>query len=215
MALAALGVAGCGDDPTAADERGDQIGDAAGEAGLPADVAGLLADAARSDGTYRVVFEAAAGDAAPTRVTLTQRPPDRRIDIEQADGTAQSTIGTATDNHRCTREGADGAWTCEALVEPSPDGVFQEAIVDALTDTLTEQAASYDFAVETRTVLERDVRCLVTTLHEGIDDPSLGGSGTLCISAEGAMVLVETPSQTIRAIGYSTDVADDAFALPS
>ena len=44
--------------------------------------------------------------------------------------------------------------------------------------------------------------------------PALGASATLCISAEGAQLLVETPSGTVRAVEYDTEVDEGAFELP-
>jgi hypothetical protein len=46
------------------------------------------------------------------------------------------------------------------------------------------------------------------------DDPALGAEATLCLSAEGARLLTEVPSGTLRATAYETTVADDAFDLP-
>lgn len=214
-ALVATGLAGCGDDPAPEEQRADQVGGAATEAGLPDDVAAFLADAAEGTGTFRVVYEVADPEGGATqRVTITQRPPDRRVDVEQADGAAQSTIGTAGGTTSCTRAAGDEPWRCEPAAGGPTDGAFDPEVVSALADALAEQASSYDFTVEDRTVAGVAARCLVTTLRSGVDDPALGSTGTLCTSAEGARLLTETPSGTLRAIEYSTTVDDGAFALP-
>jgi hypothetical protein len=217
LLLAPLLLTACGDDGPGADEqRADQIGGAAAEAGLPDDVAAFLADAAEADGTYRVVYELADADGGdPQRLTITQRPPDRRIDVERADGEAESTIGTADGTQVCSRPAVDEPWRCEPAADAADDGAFAPEVVAGLADALSHDAASYDFAVEDRTILGVAARCLVTTLHAGVDDPSLGGAGTLCTSPEGARLLTETPSGTLRAVEYTTTVDDDAFALPA
>lgn len=215
LVVGAIAVAGCGDDGPAPEERrADQVGGAATEAGLPEDVAAFLADAAEGTGTYRVVYEVADPEGgAAQRVVVTQRPPERRVDVERADGTAEVTIGTAAQTTTCARTGADEPFSCEPAGTPV-DGAFDPAVVDALRDALAEQADAYDFVVEDRTILGVAARCLVTTRRAGVDDPDLGATGTLCTSPEGARLLTETPSGTLRAVEYATDVADDAFALP-
>lgn len=210
-------VAACGGDgPDADDQRAEQIGGAATDAGLPDDVAAFLAEAAAADGTYRVAYDMADPEGGPPqRLTITQRPPDRRIDIEVADGRAESTIGTAEGTLACTRDAADEPWRCEPVAGAAADGAFDPQVVDALADALAEGAGSYDFAVEDRTILGVAARCLVTTLRPGVDDPDLGGTGTLCTSPEGARLLTETPSGTLRAVEYTTTVAEDAFVPPA
>jgi hypothetical protein len=206
----------CGDDgPDADDRRADQVGGAATDAGLPEEVVTFLADAAAADGTYRVAYDVADPEGGPPqRLTITQRPPDRRIDVEAADGRAEATIGTADGTQACTRAAADEPWRCEPVAGAAADGAFDPEVVAALAESLAADAGSYDFAVEDRTVLGVAVRCLVTTLRAGIDDPALGGTGTLCTSAEGARLLTETPSGTLRAVEYTTSVEDDAFVPP-
>lgn len=213
--VVAVGV-GCGDGEPAVDEqRAEQVGDAAAAAGLPEDVVAFLADAAAGGGSFRVAYEVADPDGGdPQRVTITQRGTDRRVDVEQADGEAQSTIGTVEGTHVCRRPAADEPWVCERSTEAPVVGLFDAEVVAALTEALTERADSYEFVVEDRTILGVEARCLVTTLRADVDDPSLGSAGTLCTSPEGAQLLTETPTGTFRAVEYTTAVPDDAFALP-
>src|SRR5205807_7062333 len=53
--------------------------------------------------------------------------------------------------------------------------------------------------------------CLVTSRKAGHDqDPSLGASATLCLSAQGAILRAETAAGTLSAASYSTDIPGDA-----
>jgi hypothetical protein len=57
---------------------------------------------------------------------------------------------------------------------------------------------------------------LTTTRKPGREqNSSLGAAATLCLSPEGAVVLVEVPSGSIRATTYSTVIPNDAFTLPA
>jgi hypothetical protein len=218
VATAALALAGCGDDgPSEAEQRAEQLEGAAAEAGLPDDVADLLADAARGvDGTYRVTYELAdESGGPPQRLTIVQAPPNRRFDVDRADGPDTATIGTAAGTQQCERPDDDQPYTCELVAGATLSGVFSEQQVAELTDALTEAAPSYDFAVEDRTIAGVEARCLVATRRREVEDPSLGEAATLCLSPEGAQLLVDSPSGTIRAVEYSPEVADDAFVPPT
>jgi len=216
LVVAAGVVAACGDDPSPGEERASQVADAAADAGLADEVAELLADATRGvDGTYRVVYEVAApGSDQPQRITVSQRPPERRLDIERPDGTADATIATGEGTYQCTTVAGD--WRCDQLeVAPDPGGLFTGEAIDTLVGALTDGAASYEFTVEDRELLGVESRCLTTVLRAGVDDPTLGERGTLCLSPEGARLLTETPAGTLRAVAYNTELPEDAFALPA
>jgi len=77
-------------------------------------------------------------------------------------------------------------------------------------------SADYDFRVEQRSVANANATCLVTNRKPGHDqDPTLGASATLCLSAEGVPLLVQTPTGSVTAVEYSTTVPDNAFDLPA
>lgn len=217
LALAApLGA--CGDDePTAAEQRGDQIADAARDAGLSEDVAEVLAlAAAEVDGTFRVAYELDDPDSdGLLRVAITQRPPDRRLDVVRPDGTADATIAADDASYQCSR--ADGAWRCELLTEaPGEGGLFEEGAMQRLVDSLIAASSSYEFSTERRRLVGVEAHCLVTRLRaDAPDDPTLGAEGTLCVSAEGARLLSEVPSGSLRATEYDTEIPDEAFRLPA
>lgn len=215
---AAVATAACSDDAlTAGDERVEQARRAAADADLPAAVGDFLADAAASiDATYRVAYELADGEGGTREVIVTQRPPDRRVDIANADGTLDATITTGGETHQCTRPPDEREWICETLGDPPEVAGFDEAAVTQLSESLARASDDYDLEIEERTVAGTPVRCLVTRLRaDAAADPQLGTDGALCLAAStGAVVLVERPVGTLRAVEYRDDVAPDAFDVP-
>ena len=117
--------------------------------------------------------------------------------------------------YTCTPGDEDGDLTCDrtdALVDPP--GVFRAGALDELSDALAERADDYTFEIEVLPVAGIEARCLVTRLRSGREAPDRGASGTICASDEGAVVLVDQGDDRLEALGYSTDVADDAFVRP-
>ncbi|MBA2282560.1 MAG: hypothetical protein H0W25_15220 [Acidimicrobiia bacterium] len=165
------------------------------------------------DATYRLVYEVAAGEGPPDRVEVSQRPPRRRIDVVAADGTADATITDGEATWQCRLE---GSWRCAELGDPAVSAALDQAVVDALSDALLAGAEDYEFTVEERVVLGEPARCLRTALRpEARGQAGLGGLGELCLAADGAILAVDTPTGTLRAVEHSPDVADDAFELPA
>ena len=88
----------------------------------------VLADAAGAvDETYRVVYE-----LDGRVVTVTQRPPDRRVDVVNDDGSADATISVDGTAYACTDPPGDEEWRCEVLGDPTADGAFGDADVTEL-----------------------------------------------------------------------------------
>lgn len=196
-ALGVLALAACADDePSAAETRADQLRQVAEEAGLGDDVADVLADAARGDGTYRVVYE-----VDGRRVTVTQRGDDRRVDTEAEDGTVDVALSVDGTTHACTKP-PEGEWRCEELGSTPPAGVFDDDAVDALADDL---ATADEIGVEDQEVAGTAARCITSS-----PPPA-----RLCVAETGAILLVERPAGTLRATEHTAEVADDAFALPA
>lgn len=209
-----LGIAACGGSaPTKADQ-GRSIAEGAG---LSPDVSAFFALATTgSTATYRSTIETTDAAGKPLQVTTTQRPPDTRVDVFQADGTVDSTISVGGRTSQCTMTANE--WECGELGPSSSKSaqVFSPATVQSAIDGFRQRADDYDFRVEDRQLVSITARCLVTTRKPGREqDPSLGASATLCLSLEGAVVLVEVPSGSVTATAYTTTIPADAFTLPA
>jgi hypothetical protein len=207
--------AGCSSDGA---DRAEQNSSIAEQAGLPKDVADFFALTAKStDATYKVSVKTTDKAGSPVQITTSQRPPDRRIDVFSADGTIDATIATGGDTFQCTQ--LSGQWQCGQLdvVNSEDDSdVLGADTVRQAAERFQRRAADYDFRIEQRTIANATATCLVTNRKPGHDeDPSLGASATLCLSAEGVPLLVEVPTGSVNAVDYSTDVPEDAFDLPA
>lgn len=214
MVVVALTLASCGGSGPSKADQGRSIAE---HAGLPGDVADFFALAAKgTQATYRVSLDTTDDKGAKLQVTTTQRPPDVRVDTFHADGTIDATFSVRGQRSECTR--ANDQWQCGELgpSSSSSDDVFGASAVSLAIDRFRQRATDYDFRVEHRTIANVDATCLVTTRKPGHDqDPSLGPSATLCLSAEGAILRAETGAGTLSASSYTTKIPDDAFALPA
>jgi hypothetical protein len=159
----------------------------------------VLADAAAGiDGTFSVTYAVEEGT-----VTVTQRPPDRRVETTAGDGTVDVVVTVDGRTTACTDPPGDAEVRCDELGEAPPAGVFDADAVAELTDALAADTG-FDLAVEERDVAGTSARCVVT------DPPA----ATLCVADTGAILLVERPAGTVRATAYTTEVPEDAFDLP-
>jgi hypothetical protein len=215
IALGALVGVGCGDDASveAGDQRAGQVFDAASAAGLPADVAGVLALAARgATSTYQVTYAGTEG----ARLVVSQEPPDRRVDVIAAGEVLESRVLRDGVAYRCERgAGADGALECEraagALDAP---GAFTEAALAEFTDRLASSLDGLELTVEERTLAGSDATCLLTQPKTGTTIDLEGpGPETLCLSPEGAQLLVDAGGDRLVAEAYTTDVPEGTFDI--
>ncbi|HZQ28510.1 MAG TPA: hypothetical protein VFA94_12495 [Acidimicrobiales bacterium] len=192
----------CGSQPSAVEQvarqRSAQAAQAARDAQLPKDVQDFLARAAGAAGHRYTVTYAGPGNG---KTVLTQRPPDRRIDVVAVDG-SESFVHTGGTTYTCTQP-PQGAWTCEkrASVEDPDLSLFT---VESLGQTINALAASrhqFRFAVTTRKLAGTTATCLVTTPLAG------GQAGELCIAGNGAVLLIDTPQRQLTAVRYSSGAA--------
>jgi hypothetical protein len=127
-----------------------------------------------------------------------------------------ATIATKDGTYQCTQ--TNGQWQCGQLgpAPSSDEGVLGNDTVSKAADVFRQRAADYDFQVQPRSIANTNATCLVTNRKPGHDqDPSLGATATLCLSAEGVPLLIETPTGSLTAVEYATSVADDTFDLPA
>jgi hypothetical protein len=214
LAVVVFGVAACGGSSQTKADQGRAIAE---KAGLAPDVARFFSLAASgANASYRETIETTDATGKPVQVTRTQRPPDTRFDTFNADGSVDSTIAVSGRSYQCTM--AANHWDCGELGASSSPGaqVFSPSAVQAAIERFRQRANDYDFRVEDRPIVGITARCLITTRKPGRElDSSLGASATLCLSPEGAVVLVEVPSGSITATAYSTTIPADAFMLPA
>jgi hypothetical protein len=214
LVVVLLGVAACGGHTQTKAEQGRSIAE---QAGLAPDVAAFFALAASgANATYRVTIGTVDAKGQAVQVTTTQRPPNTRLDVFNSDGTVDSTITLGPSRYQCTM--AASRWDCGELGVSSSSGsqVFDPAAVQRSINVFRQRASDYDFRVDDRQLVGITARCLVTTRKPGHEqDPSLGAAATMCLSPEGAVVLVEVPAGAVAATTYTTTIPDDAFTLPA
>jgi hypothetical protein len=191
--------AACGSDPSASDERADQIRQVAEEAGLADDVADVLALAARGiDGTYQVTYE---GDDGAS-VVISQSPPDRRIDVVAGERVVESRVFRDGVGYRCAPPADDpGAGLDCTRSEGALDapGLFTEEALKAFADDLAASSDEVEVSVETRTIADTEATCLIA------------GPDTICFSEQGAQLLLDTADDRLEASAYTTDVPEGTF----
>ncbi|MEO5679306.1 MAG: hypothetical protein ABIS47_06530 [Acidimicrobiales bacterium] len=219
VALAVVAVlAGCGRDGGLAAkaresgrQRADQARGAARAAGLPDDVAGVIADAAGAVGrAFTVTYDTGGGG----RATLVQDPPRRRFDLAVPGSATRATLLNEQGSFACEQRAA--TWACVPSPEPPPDvGPFAATDLERTIGSLATARATYDLRVERRRLAGTDARCLVTERKPAAaGDPALGERGTLCVAPSGAALDIDQPSQRLTAVDYADRADPAAFALP-
>ena len=209
VALALLAAA-CGDDDggAVADDRAEQVREAATEAGLPSEVADVLALAAQGPlATFQVGYAGTEG----ARLVVSQAPPDRRVDVIAAGVVVESRVLRGGVAYRCQRE--DEELRCEraagALEQP---GTFTDDALDEFAAQLAASRDALDLTVEAREVAGTDATCLVSAPKAGTPlDGTAPSTDTLCLSPEGAQLLLDAGGERLVADTYSTDVPDGTF----
>jgi hypothetical protein len=209
-----LGACG-GGGPSAGDQRADQVRQAAREAGLPREVADVLALAARgSTATFQITY---AGTEGATLV-VSQEGPNRRVDVVSGSAIVESRVLRDGVGYRCEpatgTAAKPGTLTCRrAAGDLGATGTFTDAAITTFTKELAASRSSLDLTVKRRTIAKAEATCLVSapkggTPLDGTDDPS---ADTLCVSAEGAQLLVDGDGERLVAAAYTTEVPDGTF----
>ena len=197
LLLLALGA--CHDEPSASERRADQIREVAEEAELPGDVIDVLELAARGvDGTFQVTYAGAEGAS----IVISQAPPDRRLDVVVGERVVESRVFRDGVGYRCTPPPDDpiGSLDCERSESGlDPPGAFTQEAIEAFAEDLGQAADDLELKVEARTIAEADASCLVA------------GDETICLSDEGAQLLVDVGSDHLTASSYTTEVPRGTF----
>jgi hypothetical protein len=210
VVLAVVAVA-CGrhESPTekTAHAREKQARDVARQAGLSAPVQDFLALYASAAGhRFSVTY---GPSAAGTSVVLVQDPPRRRVDVV-APPVTRSVFVTREGTYECAL--ADTKWSCQqASQQEGPPGLLAPADIARTAAELKAARTNYTFKVTSRKVAKVDTQCLATTPRPGVS----GAGSTLCLSGEGAVLLVEGAGNPLRAVRYSTDVDERRLQLPA
>ncbi len=203
--------AACGDDGGAGSERADQVRDAAEEAGLPDDVVDVLVLAARgATETFQVTYPGDDGGS----VVISQAPPDRRIDVVAGDRIVRSQLVRGGIGYRC--EPPEGEPTADLECRRSQGalegpGAFTEEALDTFTEQLVGSLDDVDLSVEARTIAEVEATCLVAAPKAGPSDGTGPGVEEICLSEEGAQLLVDAAGERLAATAYTTDVPEGTF----
>lgn len=218
VAVALSGAAGCGDGnggggAPAVAQRADQVHRAARAAGLSDEVADVLSLAARGAGaTFQVTYAGTDG----AQVTVSQEPPNRRIDVLTAGLIVESQVVRDGVGYRCTLPTGGHAGDplrcrrTHGAIEA--EGTFTAEALDRFTDALAASVDSVELTVETRTIAEVEARCLVSAPKAGSSLDDSGGSvDTICLSPDGAQLLVDSGGQRTVADSYSTTVPSGTF----
>ena len=212
-ALASTAV-GCGDDDAqVSTERSDQVRAAALEAGLPDDVADVLALAALGPtATFQVTY----AGSENANIVVYQEPPNRRVDVVKSGRTVESRLLRDGVSYLCQPDAQAGAaaplkCTRDASALSAP-GAFSNKALDDFTDSLSASKGTLDLTVDERRVADTMAQCLITAPKAGTE---LDGTGptvdTLCVSPEGAQLLVDVDGDRVVANAYSTDVPEGTF----
>lgn len=202
MALGACG----GDSPTAieqvAEQRSWQAERVARDARLPENVQRFLGRAAAAvAATFTVSYE-----EAGVRTTLTQRPPDRRIDVTK-DGATETLLRLDDGTFACN---AQGCKEQEGPAAIDPDlGLFAPQKLEESITALGAARSTFSFDVVTKDVAGATADCLVTAPIAG------GEADELCIAARsGAIVRIRSASRSLEAVSYKDSADPKAFKAP-
>lgn len=216
-ALAALllvvAVAGCGDDEDVGDERSDQLRRTALDAGLPREVADVLALAARgATATFQLTYPGEDG----AEITISQAPPNRRVDVAQAGLIVRSQVVRGEVAYLCEvpeggRPGDD--LECERSSGAVPaTGAFTDDELEAFADDLAATRDELDLTVEQRDLAGVEATCLVTAPVAGTPIDGEGpGVDTLCLAPDGAQLLVDVGGERVVAASYASSVPEGTF----
>jgi hypothetical protein len=218
LALVAVTAACGGGGSSAGDRRAEQVRAAATKAGLPDDVADVLALASRGPtATFRISYPGTDGAA----LVVSQQAPDRRVDVLSHGQVVESRLARHGVAYRCdvdtsAKAGAKGSYAALRCVRAAGDlpatGAFTTEALATFSKDLASSLDKLDLSVTHRTIAKTKATCLVSAPKPGTvltgNDLS---ADTLCVSAEGAQLLVDAKGQRLVADSYTTSVPKGTF----
>jgi len=217
LVMGSAATAACGGESgsdTLGRERSEQVRDAAVAAGLPHDVADVLALAARgTTAAYRITYPGSDGGT----IVVSQEPPNQRLDVVTGDIIVQSHVIRDGVGYECTARSTpprqDEPLECRrADAATDAPGAFTTEALAAFTEQLAESADRFDLAVEERPIAGTTATCLVAAPKAGTPIDGKGpGVDSLCLSPEGAQLLTDAGGERIVADTYSTEVPEGTF----
>lgn len=216
VVAAGLAAGACGSGDDVGDDRADQVRDAARDAGLSAEVADVLALAARgATATFRLTYEGIDGAS----ITVSQDPPNRRVDALAGGRIVQSQLVRGEVGYLCElpTDGQPGdPLDCRRTEGAVPaEGAFTAEALASFTEELAAAPDAFDLTVEQRTIAGVEATCLITAPTAGTPiDGTTPGVDTICLSEDGAQLLVDSGGERVVASTYSTEVPHGTFDLP-
>ncbi len=210
VVLALVAVA-CSQHQTAAEKtaskRQSQAREVAKKAGLSPPVQDFLAlYATAADNSFTVTYGPSPAGAS---IVLVQHPPLRRVDVVVPPVT-RSVFVTKSGTFDCVLE--NQTWGCQtAQQQEGTPGLLAPADIERTVAELKGAKTNYTFSVTKKKVAGTETKCLVTTPNAGV----AGGGSTLCLSPEGAVLLVQGTGNPLQAVKYSTSVDDRLLQLPT
>lgn len=214
-AVVALSIAsGCGDDgQDATDERADQVRTAAADAGLPDDVADVLALAARGAGaTFQISYPGPDGSG----LVVSQDPPNRRLDALDAGLVVESQLLLDGVTYACTlpEEGRPGdELECRRTsAAVAGTGAFTPGALEAFAEDLAASADEVALQVEERTIAGVEATCLIATPAPAATTGDVEPD-EICVGEDGEQLLVDVGGERLVADAHSSTVPAGTFDL--
>lgn len=152
------------------------------------------------------------GEAGASLI-VSQQPLNRRVDVVAGEVIVESRVFRDGIGYRCqpATDDVTGGLRCDRSegTVPTPGALTDEAL-DRFSAELAEAGSGLDLTVEERELAGVTATCLMSTPTAG--PTGRGPSGeTLCLSAEGAQLLVDAGEERGVAVAYSPTVPDASF----
>jgi hypothetical protein len=92
-----------------------------------------------------------------------------------------------------------------------PPGAFTDDALETFAEELGASLDDLTLTVEERTIADVGATCLVATPKPGTTESTTTDVETICLSDEGAQLLLDVGGERLEADGYSTEVPEGTF----